>query len=76
MEGKTGSAPFGLGRPRISFSASRATELNEIVRGAPFASIGDLEERIRNPEPTEPLTVLEILGIEVIALRLDCGGDD
>ena len=41
----------------------------------PFG-IGDLEERIRNPETAEPLTVWEILRIEEIALRLGCGRND
>ena len=31
---------------------------------------------IRNPETTEPLAVLEILRKQVVALRLDCSGDD
>lgn len=34
------------------------------------------EEGIHNSETTEPLTVLEILGKEEIALRLDCSGDN
>ena len=34
------------------------------------------EEGIRNLETSEALTVLQILRIEEIALRLDCGGDN
>lgn len=41
-----------------------------------FAGRANSEEGIRNLETSEPLTVLEILRKEKIALRLDCGGYD
>jgi len=43
---------------------------------APFAGSANSEEGIRNLETSEPLTVLEILRKQEIALRLDSSGDD
>jgi hypothetical protein len=42
--------------------------MTAVSRGAPNS-----EEGIRNLETSEALTVLQILRIEEIALRLDCG---
>jgi len=60
-------------RPDDVFEASRVRLSVGRVHQPASAS---LEEWIRNLEVPEPLAVLEILGNQEIALRLDCSGDD
>ena len=43
---------------------------------AVFRGSSNSEEGIRNLETSEALTVLQILRIEEITLRLDCGRDN
>jgi hypothetical protein len=60
---------FAARDPELLLSVAMGT-------AAGAASRANSEEGIRDPEAAEPLTVLEILSKEEIALRLDCSGDD
>ena len=70
----------GLGVGKDPYCCLKAHTVFSQIGGGPgrihSALATTLEERIRNPETTEPLAVLEFFRIEEIAVRLECGGDD